>query len=221
MVPRRKLHFQFCGCVRWPSLPRTSNLDRVSGAHSVSGVPAAKRPGHRRSLKSEKHAAYIAEQFRSFGLQPLEGKKRRRRQEFSELAFRAELGAKLGPTTHFLFATASPKRVCAKARTSYPSPFRPTENSTGKWSLPAMESPTRSTTTTTTPESTSRTNWVLILRHEPQERPTKFFVRRQTPHLPRDLHRQDDGREESRGARRDPGQRHPGACRRSRTSWRS
>src|SRR5580700_564638 len=67
------------------------------------------------SPEIEKAAAYIAGQFRSFGLQPLEGKSAADAKNF-ELAFPAELGAKLGPDNALLIATASPERPCAKAR---------------------------------------------------------------------------------------------------------
>src|SRR5277367_218525 len=54
------------------------------------------------SPEIEKAAAYIAGQFRSFGLQPLDGKSASDVKNF-ELPFPAELGAKLGPNNSFSY----------------------------------------------------------------------------------------------------------------------
>src|SRR5436305_11569692 len=54
------------------------------------------------SPEIEKAVAYIAGQFRSFGLQPLDGKSPMEAKNF-ELAFPAELGAKLGPNNALSF----------------------------------------------------------------------------------------------------------------------
>src|SRR5664279_1549914 len=60
------------------------------------------------SPEIEKAATYIAGQFRSFGLQPLDGKSASDVKNF-ELAFPAELGAKLGPDNAFSYRDGKPR----------------------------------------------------------------------------------------------------------------
>ena len=62
------------------------------------------------SPEIEKAAAYIAGQFRSFGLQPLDGKSAADAKNF-ELAFPAELGAKLGPDNAFSYRDGKPRET--------------------------------------------------------------------------------------------------------------
>src|SRR5579862_4609968 len=74
------------------------------------------------SPEIEKAAAYIAGQFRSFGLQPLDGKSAADAKNF-ELAFPAELGAKLGPANAFSYSDAGPKQTLKEGQDFVPFNF--------------------------------------------------------------------------------------------------
>ena len=104
------------------------------------------------SLELESAAAHIAGLFQSFGLKPLDGKN-------FEMAFPAEIGAKLGPHNEFSFTDGGAKRTLALNRDFVPFSFSTVGRSSddvvfagyGITALPII--------TTITPISTSKESW--------------------------------------------------------------
>ncbi len=98
------------------------------------------------SPELEKAAHYIAAQFHSFGLQPV------------ELAFPVTLGAHMGPKNRLKFTDGGESRTLAQAKDFLPMSFSSSGDLHAAVASPASESPTRRKITTTTTASTSPGN---------------------------------------------------------------
>ena len=120
------------------------------------------------SPELEKAADYIAGQFQSFGLKPVDGKSPANVKDY-ELPFPAELGAKLGPDNAFSYSDAGPQQTLKEGQDFVPFTF----STNGKFSGPVVFAGFG----ITAPEHNYddyagldvKDKLVLILRHEPQE----------------------------------------------------
>jgi Peptidase family M28/PDZ domain/PA domain len=120
------------------------------------------------SPELEKAAAYIAGQFQSFGLKPVDGKNPANVKDY-ELPFPAELGAKLGPANAFSYSDAGSQQTLKEGQDFVPFTF----STNGKFSGDVVFAGFG----ITAPEHDYddyagldvKDKLVLILRHEPQE----------------------------------------------------
>jgi len=114
------------------------------------------------SLQLESAAAHIADQFRSFGLKPVDGKN-------YELAFPAEIGARLGPHNSFSYNDGGTKRTLAVEHDFTPFSF----STIGKASDGVVFAGYGITAPAYHYDDYANLDvkgkLVLILRHEPQE----------------------------------------------------
>ena len=135
------------------------------------------------SPELEKAAAYIAGQFRSFGLQPLDGKSPASAKNF-ELAFPAELGAKLGPDNAFSYRDGKPQETLREGQDFVPFTF----STNGKFHGQVVFAGYGITANEYHYDDYAgidvKDKLVLILRHEPQEHDEKsvFDGKRLTQH---------------------------------------
>lgn len=120
----------------------------------------------------EKAAAYIAGQFQSFGLKPVDGKSDADVKNF-ELAFPAELGAKLGPGNAFSYRDGGTKQTLKLKQNFVPFTF----STNGKFRGPVVFAGYGITAKENNYDDYAgldvKDKLVLILRHEPQERDEK------------------------------------------------
>lgn len=104
------------------------------------------------SPELEAAGAHIAGLFERFGLKPVDGQN-------YELAFPAEIGAKLGSGNAFSFTDGGPKRLSKSTAISSRFLFPRSARSRTTSSSRAMGSRRRNIITTITPTSTSRASW--------------------------------------------------------------
>ena len=129
------------------------------------------------SPELEKAAAYIAGQFQSFGLKPVSGKS-------YELAFPAELGAKLGVDNAFTFRDAGAQQTLKEGQDFVPFNF----STNGKFSGAVVFAGFGITAKEYNYDDYAgidvKDKLVLILRHEPQENDDKsvFAGKKLTEH---------------------------------------
>jgi hypothetical protein len=135
------------------------------------------------SLELEKAAVYIAGQFQSFGLQPPNGKSSSDLKNY-ELAFPAELGAKLAPGNTFSYRDAGTRQTLKEGQDFVPFTF----STNGKFSGPVVFAGYGITAKEHNYDDYAgidvKDKLVLILRHEPQESDDKsvFDGKRFTSH---------------------------------------
>ena len=129
------------------------------------------------SPELEKAAAYIAAQFQSFGLKPVSGKS-------YELAFPAELGAKLGPDNAFAYSDAGSKQTLKEGQEFVPFNFSTNGNFSGPVVFAGYGITAKEHHYDDYAGIDVKDKLVLILRHEPQENDDKsvFDGKRLTQH---------------------------------------
>src|SRR5579863_5788096 len=120
------------------------------------------------SPEIERAAAYIAGQFRSFGLQPLEGKSSAEAKNF-ELAFPAELGAKLGPDNTFSYRDGEPRETLREGQDFVPFTFSTNGKFRGQVVFAGYGITAKEYNYDDYVGIDAKDKLVLILRHEPQE----------------------------------------------------
>ena len=135
------------------------------------------------SPEIEKAATYIAGQFRSFGLQPLDGKSAADAKNF-ELAFPAELGAKLGPANSFSYYNGTPKETLREGQGFVPFTFSTNGKFHGQVVFAGYGITAKELNYDDYAGIDVKDKLVLILRHEPQEHDPKsvFGGKRLTSH---------------------------------------
>src|SRR5665213_1601349 len=135
------------------------------------------------SPEIEKAAAYIAGQFRSFGLQPLDGKSAADIKNY-ELAFPAELGAKLGPDNAFSYRDGSPRETLREGQDFVPFTFSTNGKFHGQVVFAGYGITAKEHNYDDYAGIDVKDKLVLILRHEPQEHDEKsvFGGKRLTSH---------------------------------------
>jgi len=135
------------------------------------------------SPEIEKAAAYIAEQFHSFGLQPLAGKSAADAKNF-ELAFPAELGAKLGRDNSFSYRDGKPKETLREGQDFVPFTFSTNGKFHGQVVFAGYGITAKEHNYDDYAGIEVKDKLVLILRHEPQENNPKsvFGGKRLTSH---------------------------------------
>src|ERR1019366_9493862 len=120
------------------------------------------------SPELEKAAGYIAAQFQAFGLKPVDGKSPADVKNY-ELAFPAELGAKLGPDNAFSYSDAGRKQTLKEGQDFVPFTF----STNGRFSGPVVFAGYGITAKEHNYDDYAgidvKDKLVLILRHEPQE----------------------------------------------------
>ncbi|HSR09161.1 MAG TPA: M28 family peptidase [Bryobacteraceae bacterium] len=114
------------------------------------------------SPELEKAAAYIAGQFQSFGLKPVSGKS-------YELAFPAELGAKLGTDNAFTFSDAGAKQTLKEGQDFVPFNFSTNGKFNGAVVFAGYGITAKEYNYDDYAGIDVKDKLVLILRHEPQE----------------------------------------------------
>ena len=135
------------------------------------------------SPELEKAADYIAGQFRSFGLKPVDGKNAADLANY-ELPFPAELGARLGPANALSFSDAGPRQTLTEGQDYVPFTF----STNGKFSGPVVFAGYGITAKEYRYDDYAgidvKDKLVLILRHEPQENDEKsiFAGKKLTEH---------------------------------------
>src|SRR5579863_9807295 len=120
------------------------------------------------SPEIEKAATYIAGQFRSFGLQPLDGKSSADVKNF-ELAFPAEMGAKLGRTTCFSYRDGKPRETLREGQDFVPFTFSTNGKFHGQVVFAGYGITAKEHNYDDYVGIDAKDKLVLILRHEPQE----------------------------------------------------
>src|SRR5579862_6870768 len=135
------------------------------------------------SPEIEKAAAYIAGQFRSFGLQPLDGKSAADVKNF-ELSFPAELGAKLGPQNSFSYRDYKPRETLREGQDFVPFTFSTNGKFHGQVVFAGYGITAKEHNYDDYAGIDVKDKLVLILRHEPQEHDPKsvFGGKRLTSH---------------------------------------
>ena len=124
------------------------------------------------SPELEKAADYIAGQFRSFGLRPVDGKNSADLTNY-ELPFPAELGARLGPANALSVSDAGTRQTLTEGQDYVPFTF----STNGKFSGPVVFAGYGITAKEHNYDDYAgidvKNKLVLILRHEPQENDDK------------------------------------------------
>src|SRR5882724_3158511 len=120
------------------------------------------------SPEIEKAAAYIAGQFHSFGLQPLDGKSPAEARNF-ELAFPAELGAKLGRDNTFSYRDGKPRETLREGQDYVPFTFSTNGKFHGQVVFAGYGITAKELNYDDYAGIDVKDKLVLILRHEPQE----------------------------------------------------
>ena len=120
----------------------------------------------------EKAAAYIAAQFQSFGLKPVDGKSDTDVKNF-ELAFPAELGAKMGPGNTFSYRDAALKQTLKLNQNFVPFTFSTNGKFRGSVVFAGYGITAKEHNYDDYAAIDVKDKLVLILRHEPQERDEK------------------------------------------------
>ncbi len=120
------------------------------------------------SPEIEKAAAYIAGQFRSFGLKPLDGKSAADIKNY-ELSFPAELGAKLGPDNTFSYRDGKPRQTLREGQDFVPFAFSTNGKFHGQVVFAGYGITAKEHNYDDYAGIDVKDKLVLILRHEPQE----------------------------------------------------
>src|SRR5258706_12441572 len=135
------------------------------------------------SPEIEKAAAYIAGEFHSFGLQPLDGKSPAEARDFGP-AFPAELGAKLGRDNSFSYRDGKPRETLREGQDYVPFTFSTNGKFHGQVVFAGYGITAKEHNYDDYAGVDVKGKLVLILRHEPQESNPKsvFGGKRLTSH---------------------------------------